>query len=43
MFMDIKLDIDTTEFREVSEYVSRASGRELPKWKAIVGDKYVCS
>lgn len=30
-------DIDTKMFREVSEYVSRASGRELPKWKAIVG------
>ena len=24
--------------REVSEYVSQASGRELPIWKAIVGD-----
>ena len=30
-------NIDTKMFREVSEYVSRASGRELPKWKAIVG------
>ena len=30
-------DINTKMFREVSEYVSRASGRELPKWKAIVG------
>lgn len=29
--------INTKMFREVSEYVSRASGRELPKWKAIVG------
>ncbi|WP_459479817.1 homocitrate synthase [Clostridium saccharoperbutylacetonicum] len=29
--------IDTKMFREVSEYVSRASGRELPIWKAIVG------
>lgn len=33
--MDV--DVDTTKFREISEYVSRASGRELPKWKAIVG------
>ena len=33
--MDV--DVDTTRFREISEYVSRASGRELPKWKAIVG------
>ena len=24
-------------FREASEYVARASGRELPVWKAIVG------
>lgn len=30
--------IDTKMFREVSEYVSRASGRVLPAWKAIVGD-----
>lgn len=30
-------DIDTTMFREISQYVSRASGRELPIWKAIVG------
>lgn len=30
--------IDTKMFREVSEYVSRASGRILPAWKAIVGD-----
>ncbi|MEG0855244.1 MAG: homocitrate synthase [Terrisporobacter sp.] len=30
-------DIDTTKFRELSKYVSHASGRELPDWKAIVG------
>ena len=30
-------NINTKMFREVSEYVSRASGRELPKWKDIVG------
>lgn len=29
--------IDTKKFKELSEYVSRASGRELPAWKAIVG------
>lgn len=29
--------IDTSKFRELSEYVSKASGRELPAWKAIVG------
>lgn len=32
------VDINTKQFREVSEYVSRASGRVLPTWKAIVGD-----
>ncbi|ADL52183.1 homocitrate synthase [Clostridium cellulovorans] len=31
------VDVDTKMFKEVSEYVSRASGRELPAWKAIVG------
>ncbi|WP_455537978.1 homocitrate synthase [Terrisporobacter sp.] len=30
-------NMDTTKFREISKYVSRASGRELPDWKAIVG------
>lgn len=30
-------NIDTRRFVELSEYVSRASGRELPAWKAIVG------
>ena len=33
----LDVDLDTTKFREISEYVSLASGRELPKWKAIVG------
>lgn len=33
----IDLGIKTEMFREVAEYVSRASGRELPAWKAIVG------
>lgn len=31
------VDMDTTMFKEISEYVSKASGRELPIWKAIVG------
>ena len=30
-------NINTKMFKEVSEYVSRASGRILPSWKAIVG------
>lgn len=33
----IDLDFKTEMFREVAEYVSRASGRVLPAWKAIVG------
>jgi homocitrate synthase NifV len=31
--------IDTTRLRELAEYVSHASGRFLPTWKAIVGDQ----
>ncbi|MBU5455807.1 homocitrate synthase [Caproiciproducens sp. MSJ-32] len=31
-------NIKTKMFREISEYVSHASGRFLPSWKAIVGD-----
>lgn len=33
----IDLNFKTEMFVEVAEYVSRASGRELPTWKAIVG------
>lgn len=33
-----KIDVDTTKFKELSEYVSKAAGRELPAWKAIVGN-----
>lgn len=33
----IDLCFKTEMFREVAEYISRASGRELPAWKAIVG------
>jgi homocitrate synthase NifV len=32
------IGIDTTRLRELAEYVSQASGRFLPTWKAIVGD-----
>ncbi|HVJ48144.1 homocitrate synthase [Desulfitobacterium sp.] len=35
--MDIDLNFVTERFVEVSEFVARASGRELPVWKAIVG------
>lgn len=34
---DIDLGFKTERFVEVAEYVSRASGRFLPPWKAIVG------
>ena len=33
----VQLNFITDMFREASEYVARASGRELPAWKAIVG------
>jgi len=34
---EIDLGFNTARFVELSEYVSRASGRLLPPWKAIVG------
>ncbi len=33
----LDLGISTAEFREISEYVARASSRAIPIWKAIVG------
>lgn len=33
----IDLRFKTERFRELAEYVARASGRELPAWKPIVG------
>ncbi|MBI4318296.1 MAG: homocitrate synthase [Chloroflexi bacterium] len=33
----IEVGVDTGRFRELSEYVARASGRPLPTWKPIVG------
>jgi len=36
--MGMPLGLDTSRFREISEYVARASGRPLPACKAIVGD-----
>lgn len=35
--LDIDPGIETKRFREVTEYVARASGREIPAWKPIVG------
>ncbi|HEY4662194.1 MAG TPA: homocitrate synthase family protein [Candidatus Humimicrobiaceae bacterium] len=34
---DIELGIETSKFREIAEYVARASSRAIPVWKAIVG------
>ncbi len=34
---NIELGIKTSKFREIAEYVSRASARAIPVWKAIVG------
>jgi homocitrate synthase NifV len=33
----IDLGIETTKFREIAEYVAKASSRAVPIWKAIVG------
>jgi len=33
----VDLDIDTSRFREVAEYVAGASQRAIPIWKAIIG------
>ena len=34
----INLNFNTNMFKEICEYVSAASGRKLPAWKAIVGE-----
>jgi homocitrate synthase NifV len=34
---NIELGIKTSKFREVAEYVAKASARAIPVWKAIVG------
>jgi len=33
----VSLDIDTSRFREIAEYVAGASQRAIPIWKAIIG------
>lgn len=35
--LKIDMGIDTQRFRELAEYVARASGRTIPEWKPIVG------
>ncbi len=34
---DVEMDIRTSLFRDLSEYVALASGRSLPTWKPVVG------
>ncbi|MBN2073768.1 MAG: homoaconitate hydratase [Actinobacteria bacterium] len=34
---NVELGIDTSKFREIAEYVAKASARAVPVWKAIVG------
>jgi len=34
---NIELGIETSKFREIAEYVAKASSRAVPIWKAIVG------
>jgi homocitrate synthase NifV len=33
----VPIEVDTSRFREVAEYVARASQRAIPIWKAIIG------
>lgn len=33
----LDLQMDTTRFREVGEYVMKAAGRQIPVWKSVIG------
>ncbi len=33
----LDLEMDTTRFREVGEYVMKAAGRQIPAWKSVIG------
>ncbi|MGB4593325.1 MAG: homocitrate synthase [Coriobacteriia bacterium] len=33
----LDLEMDTTRFREVGEYVMTAAGRQIPVWKSVIG------
>jgi len=35
--LNLETGIETARFREIAEYVARASGRTIPEWKPIVG------
>ncbi len=37
LIMNHTMDLDTSKFRQLSEFVANASARDIPKWKAIVG------
>jgi len=34
---DIEIEMDTTRFREIAEYVMKAAGRTIPSWKSVIG------
>lgn len=34
---DMQLEMDTTRFREIAEYVMKAAGRNIPIWKSVIG------
>lgn len=33
----VDLELDTTRFRELGEYVMAAAGRQIPAWKSVIG------
>jgi len=33
----VEIDVDTTRFREIGEYVMAAAGRRIPAWKSVIG------
>jgi homocitrate synthase NifV len=35
----IDLDVPTSRFRELAEYVAHAAGRDVPGWKPVVGNR----
>ena len=34
---ELEIDVDTTRFREIGEYVFGAAGRRVPAWKSVIG------
>jgi len=37
LIMNHTIDLESSKFRQLSELVAKASARDIPKWKAIVG------